>query len=259
MLVVRNLTKSYGLDERDSKRLQVLSDISFEVGEKEVVCILGPSGCGKTTLLKIIAGLLPADSGDVRVNGEHVMEPGPDRAMVFQNFALLPWLSVLSNVAIGLEAAGVPKAERMQRAHALVQQVGLTGFEKSYPAELSGGMQQRVGLARALVVDPKVLLMDEPFGALDAQTRRVMQEDLIALQEKQGKPTLVVTHDMEEAVRLGDRIVLLTSRPGRIEEIVDVDLPRPRPENIESDPRFGEAVRHLWQRLKTANEPAHHG
>lgn len=254
MLVVRNLSKSYRLGERGSAGLQVLSNVSFEVGEEEVVCILGPSGCGKTTLLKIIAGLLPADSGDIRVNGETVVSPGPDKAMVFQNFALLPWLSVVSNVAIGLEAAGASKQERVERAHALVHQVGLKGFENSYPGELSGGMQQRVGLARALVVDPKVLLMDEPFGALDAQTRRVMQEDLIALHEKQAKPTVVVTHDMEEAVRLGDRVVLLTARPGRIDEIIDITLPRPRPENIESDPRFGEAVRHLWERLRSANE-----
>lgn len=255
MLLVRDVTKTYRLEDRRSEPLRALSNVSFEVGEEEVVCILGPSGCGKTTLLKIIAGLLPAESGDIQLNGEVVVAPGPDKAMVFQNFALLPWLSVVSNIAIGLEAAGVSKAERVERAHRSVEQVGLKGFENSYPGELSGGMQQRVGLARALVVDPEVLLMDEPFGALDAQTRRLMQEELIALHEKQAKPTVIVTHDMEEAVRLGDRVVLLTGRPGRVDEIVAIKLPRPRPKDIESDPRFGESVRHLWERLRTANDP----
>lgn len=255
MLTVKNITKSYNFEGQRSEALQVLFDVSFEVGEREVVCILGPSGCGKTTLLKIIAGLLPAESGNVHLNGELVVSPGPDKAMVFQHFALLPWLSVVSNVAIGLEAAGVSKTERVERARLLVNQVGLKGFENRYPGDLSGGMQQRVGLARALVVDPKILLMDEPFGALDAQTRRLMQEDLMVLHEKQGKPTIIVTHDMEEAVRLADRVVLLTARPGRIDEIVEIGLPRPRPKEIESNPRFGEAVHHLWRRLRKANDP----
>jgi NitT/TauT family transport system ATP-binding protein len=231
-------------------RTAALDGVDLTIRPQEFVCVLGPSGCGKTTLLKVIAGLLPLDEGEVRIDGQLVTGPGPERAMVFQDFALLPWADVSTNVAFGLELRGVPRAQREHRAHELIEAVGLAGFEQHYPRQLSGGMQQRVGLARALAVDPQILLMDEPFGSVDAQTRRLLQTDLLALLERTPKTVVFVTHSMTEAVRLSDRVVLMTARPGRVHDIVEVGLPRPRPDQLDQYPRFSELKVYLWQQLK---------
>ena len=227
-----------------------LDGVDLTVRAQEFVCVLGPSGCGKTTLLKAIAGLIPLDEGEIRIDGQLVTGPGPDRAMVFQDFALLPWADVMTNIAFGLELRGVPKGTREQTALKLVEAVGLTGFEHHHPRQLSGGMKQRVGLARALAVDPKILLMDEPFGAVDAQTRRLLQEDLLRLLERTRKTVVFVTHSMEEAVRLSDRVVLMTPRPGRVRSIIEVELPRPRPPDLDRYPHFAELKEYLWQQLR---------
>ena len=202
----RNITKFYG-------QVEALRDLSLEFPRGQLTSLLGPSGCGKTTLLKIIAGLLEPTSGEVEVNGKTVTGPGPDRAFVFQDFALLPWASVIRNVAFGLEMRGVARSEREDKAARYIKQVGLAGFEKAYPHELSGGMRQRVGLARALAVDSQVLLMDEPFSAVDEQTRRKFQEDLLALVRNENKTFIFVTHSIEEAVYVSDQIAILLPRP----------------------------------------------
>jgi len=227
----------------------VIGGVDLTVADHEFVCLLGPSGCGKTTLLRILAGLIPADAGEVLIDGRPVLGPGPDRGVVFQDFALLPWADVLQNVAFGLELRGDPQEARETRARALIQAVGLAGFEHHYPRQLSGGMQQRVGLARALAVDPATLLMDEPFGSIDAQARRSLQDDLLRLQHQHRKTVVFVTHSVDEAVRLGDRIVLLTPRPARVAEVIAVDLPRPRPPSLGRLARFVEIKEHLWGRL----------
>lgn len=234
--------------------LVALDNVDLTIQPLEFVCVLGPSGCGKTTLLKVIAGLLRADEGEVRINGKPVSGPGNDRAMVFQDFALLPWVNVVTNVGFGLELRGIPKGEREQISRDLIRVVGLEGFEHHYPRQLSGGMQQRVGLARALAVNPDILLMDEPYGSVDAQTRRLMQEDLMALLDRQKKTVLFVTHSVEEAVLLGDRVVLMTPRPGRVFNSIDVELPRPRPADIEKQIQFGELKDYLWHQLKDMND-----
>jgi NitT/TauT family transport system ATP-binding protein len=239
--------------KRNAEPVLALKDVNLTVRDNEFLTILGPSGCGKTTLLRLIAGLLTWDEGDIIVNGSPVRGPGPERAMVFQSFALLPWMSIIDNVAFGLEIAGVAKQTRHDRALELIDLVGLSGFEKRYPTELSGGMQQRVGLARALAVKPQVLLMDEPFGALDEQTRRLLQEELLAIWEKERTTVVFITHSMEEAVLLGDRVVLMSARPGRIDEIVDVPLKRPRSSNVDSvegSAEFTAITQHLWGKLR---------
>jgi NitT/TauT family transport system ATP-binding protein len=226
-----------------------LEGIDLRVADHEFVCVLGPSGCGKTTLLRLMAGLVAPDAGEIRIDGRPVVGPGPERAMVFQDFALLPWADVLRNVGFGLELRGVPGPEREARARELIEAVGLGEFIHHRPGQLSGGMQQRVGLARALAVDPSILLMDEPFGSLDALTRRSLQVDLLRLHHRHRKTVVFVTHSVDEAVRLGDRIVLLTPRPGRVDETIDVDLPRPRPADLAARRRFIEIKEHLWSRL----------
>jgi NitT/TauT family transport system ATP-binding protein len=205
-----------------------VAEVSFEVHRHELVCIVGPSGCGKSTLLKLVAGLARPDAGEVRALGERVERPHPSRGMVFQDHALFPWLVVARNIAFGLEMAGLPRPEVRERVARLVSLTGLSGFERAYPHELSGGMRQRVGIARALATRPSVLLMDEPFGSLDAFTRVEMQEELDGLRHGDPFTTLFVTHDVEEAVFLADRIVVMSSRPGRVKAIVPVALPRPR-------------------------------
>jgi ABC-type nitrate/sulfonate/bicarbonate transport system ATPase subunit len=250
MIQIRNVTKEFQGDRTSSGSTLALVDVNLDVRENEFLTVIGPSGCGKTTLLRIVAGLIPYDKGEVLVRGQAVTGPGPDRAVVFQSFALLPWANVLENVAFGLEARGVPRQEREEAAMGLIRTVGLQGFEKRLPRHLSGGMQQRVGLARALVVNPDILLMDEPFGSIDEQTRRIMQEELLRIWEGQRKTVLFVTHSMEEAVFLADRIVLMSPRPGRIQEIIDVPLPRPRGRDTERSPEFTEVKEVLWDKLK---------
>lgn len=231
--------------------VEALNNISIDFPEGQLTSLLGPSGCGKTTLLKIIAGLLPASSGTVIVDGKPVTGPGPERAFVFQDFALLPWASVLRNVAFGLELRGVAKSEREAVAEKYIAQVGLAGFEKAYPHELSGGMRQRVGLARALAVDAKVLLMDEPFSAVDEQTRRKFQEDLLQLIEHERKTFIFVTHSIEEAVYVSDRIVLLSRRPSRVADIIAPDIPRDvDPDAIRRHSTYLDTVESIWQSLK---------
>lgn len=249
MIEITKCTKVYSSAD-GSNEVKALDNIDLTVRDKEFVALLGPSGCGKTTLMKIIAGLIPWNSGDVKINGQALQGPGPDRAVVFQDFALMPWADIKTNVAFGLELQGVAREEREEKARELIKAVGLDGFEDSYPKHLSGGMQQRVGLARALAVNPETLLMDEPFGALDAQTRRLMQEDLLQLHEREPKTVLFVTHGMDEALRLADRIVLMTARPGRIKETIDVPFGRPRPEGFERDDVFSDLSDYLWNTLK---------
>jgi NitT/TauT family transport system ATP-binding protein len=253
MIEVKGVSKQF--PSRDgSEPVQALREVDLTVGDNEFLTVLGPSGCGKTTLLRNIAGLVPWDSGEILVDGVPVTGPSPDRAMVFQSFALMPWASVLANVTIGLEIRGDPKAQREAHAMELLERVGLKGFERRLPGELSGGMQQRVGLARALAVDPSTLLMDEPFGALDEQTRRLLQEELLRIWEETPKTVVFITHSMEEAVLLGDRIVLMSARPGRIDEVIDVPLERPRSvhvDAVEQSPEYRQITAHLWERLRS--------
>jgi ABC-type nitrate/sulfonate/bicarbonate transport system ATPase subunit len=245
---VRRLRKSFG--DGDT-RVEVMRDLSLEVKENEFVTVIGPSGCGKTTLLRILAGLEPYDGGEVLVSGTPVKGPGPDRAVVFQSFALLPWLSIIDNIAFGLKLRKVDKTIRLDKARALANMVGLGGFEEMMPRQLSGGMQQRVGLARALAVDPQILLMDEPFGALDEQTRFLMQEELLRIWQETRKTVVFITHSMEEAVLLGDRVILISGRPGRVQESIVVPFARPRDRSVEKSPEFAEIKEHLWQQLRS--------
>jgi len=216
--------------------VQALDGVSFGVAAGEFVCIVGPSGCGKTTLFRIIAGLEEPSSGTVFLQGDPVSGPGPDLGLVFQEYHLFPWRTVAGNVGFGLEKRGVDESQRRQRVDHLVDLVGLDGFEDSYPKDLSGGMKQRVALARALAPDPSLLLMDEPFGAVDAQTKKMLQDELLDIWAETGKTILFVTHDVEEAVKLADRVVVMDKEPGRVREVVDMDIDRPRER---SDEAFG--------------------
>src|SRR6185437_9075915 len=206
-----------------------LEEVSLAVAPREFVALLGPSGCGKSTLLYLIGGFLPVEQGAIRIEGAPVAGPGPDRGVVFQHFALFPWRTVRANVRYGLEKLGLARDEQERRAQAYIELVGLKGFDDSYPSQLSGGMKQRAALARTLAVDPKMLLMDEPFGALDAQTRSLMQAELYAIWQRTPKTVLFVTHDVQEAVRLAQRVVVMSARPGKIKATVDVVLDRADP------------------------------
>jgi NitT/TauT family transport system ATP-binding protein len=247
---IRGLNKTF---EGRSTPVQALRGVSLAIEENEFITVVGPSGCGKTTLLRILAGLVGWDSGDVLVQGKSVSGPGPERSMVFQSFALLPWSSVLSNVAFGLELRGVPKLEREEKARELIDLMGLSGFASAMPFELSGGMQQRVGLARALAVGPQILLMDEPFSAVDEQTRRLLQEELLRIWESRRTTVIFVTHSIDEAVMMADRVVLMSARPGRIQEVIPVPLSRPRSDYIvtpEGAQQLGVISARLWQELR---------
>jgi NitT/TauT family transport system ATP-binding protein len=222
--------------------VQALNGISFDVAEGEFVCIVGPSGCGKTTLFRIIAGLEPPTTGRVTLDGARVDGPSTDLGLVFQEYHLFPWRTVSGNVGFGLEQSGFGTAERERRVRELLELVGLDGFADAYPRDLSGGMKQRVALARALAVDPSLLLMDEPFGAVDAQTKKMLQDELLDIWRETGKTILFVTHDVEEAVKLADRVVVMAKEPGRIREVVDVDIERPRER---SDDAFGDTYQRL--------------
>jgi ABC-type nitrate/sulfonate/bicarbonate transport system ATPase subunit len=252
MLEVRRLSKIF-FEQNDPRKpgLVALYDISLAIRKNEFVSLLGPSGCGKTTLIRIIAGLLTADRGEVRVNSQVVNAPGRDRCMVFQQFGLLPWRTVVSNVEFGLEIEGVPREERRALAEKYLELVGLKGFENYYPHQISGGMQQRVGIARALSKKPEILLMDEPFGAVDAQTREQLQEELLKIWAQTETTVVFVTHSIDEAIYLSDRVVVMQARPGRIKEEVTVDLPRPRWEgDIKADPRFAQLRARLRDSLR---------
>jgi len=243
---VHHLTKSY-----NGGKVVALQDVSFEVEPYESLCILGPSGCGKTTLLRLLDCLIPRDRGEILLEGEPVTAPRPDVAMVFQHFGLFPWKSLQENIAYGLALRGRAKQEVETIVRRYIQIMGLQGFEKSYPYQLSGGMQQRAGLARALAVNPSLLLMDEPFGSLDAQTRETLQEELSKILEQERKTMLFVTHSIDEAIYLGDRILLMTPRPGRIREILSVEIPRPRDlSRVKADPRSIQLRTYIWDQLK---------
>jgi NitT/TauT family transport system ATP-binding protein len=237
---------------RAEGHIEAIASVSFEVGTGQFTSIVGPSGCGKSTLLNIVDGLLSPTRGSVRLNGREVRAPGNDRAMVFQDPALLPWRTVLGNIVYGLECQGVAKAAAHRIADELIALVGLEGFEHSFPHQLSGGMQQRVNLARALAVDPEVLLMDEPFAALDAQTREIMQDELLYIWQRARKTVLFVTHQIEEAVYLSDRVVVLSKRPSRVREVVDLAIPRPRDPAVKRSPAFMGYVERVWSLIQIA-------
>jgi NitT/TauT family transport system ATP-binding protein len=242
---VKNVSKNY-------QDVEALKNLSLEFPRGELTSLLGPSGCGKTTLLKIIGGLLQPNSGEVKVDGKTVTGPGPDRAFVFQDFALLPWANVIRNVAFGLELRGIAKSEREGIAEKYIREVGLAGFEKKFPHQLSGGMRQRVGLARALSVDSQVLLLDEPFSAVDEQTRRKFQEDLLALVANEKKTFIFVTHSIEEAVYVSDQIAILLPRPSRVSEIIRPTSFRGKGvNNIRRDPEYLDIVDQIWASLRS--------
>jgi ABC-type nitrate/sulfonate/bicarbonate transport system ATPase subunit len=244
-IVIRNLTKTY------SGEVVALQNINFEVQPNESLCILGPSGCGKTTLLRILDCLITRDHGDVLIDGVSVTQPRPDVAMVFQHFGLFPWKRLGENIAYGLQLRGKPRQEMLTTIERYIELMSLKGFEKSYPHQLSGGMQQRAGLARALAINPSLLLMDEPFGSLDAQTREMMQEELLRILENEKKTMIFVTHSIDEAILLGDRIVIMSRRPGRVREILPVNIPRPRKIlSVRSHPNYIELRKLIWEMLK---------
>jgi len=256
-LEIEGLTKRYYV-ERDGRQVLALSDVSLSVFDGEFVALVGPSGCGKTTLLNIVAGLLPYDLGSVAIDGKRIEGPGVDRAVVFQQASLLPWRTVAGNVRYGMELhKRFDRASIRERTEHFISLVGLTGFERHYPSELSGGMQQRVNLARALAADPLVLLMDEPFAALDAQTREHMQAELLKIWSKARKTVLFITHQISEAVYLADRIAVMSARPGRIKGVFEVPIERPRPLRVKRDARFVELEDAIWQVVE--EKPAHTG
>jgi NitT/TauT family transport system ATP-binding protein len=236
--------------QRYGDMLLAVDGATLEVGEGEFVAIVGPSGCGKTTFLNAVDGLIPLTSGSLTLDGKRIERPGHDRGMVFQQPSLLPWRTVTGNIMYGAELLDLPKGEARQRAKRFIDLVGLTGFEESYPLELSGGMQQRANLARALAVDPEVLLLDEPFAALDAQTRETMQQELLRIWNETRKTAVFITHDIVEAVYLADRVIVFSARPGRVKEVLKVDVPRPRDLRVKRDPRFLEIETRIWESIR---------
>ncbi len=245
---VTGIDKCFGTGVNE---VRVLEGLSFDVRDEEFVCIVGPSGCGKSTLLAVMAGLELPDSGTVRFHAGRAAT-GPVTTIVWQDYALIPWRTIVDNIAFGPEVRGVPKRERYDRARHYLQVMGIEGFAMKYPHQLSGGMRQRAGIARALANDPAVLLMDEPFAAVDAQTRVLLQEELLSVWSKDKKTVVFITHNIEEALLLGDRVLVLSQRPTHVIEEIKVPFPRPRDYTVEADPRFGELKLHIWGRLKDA-------
>ncbi len=246
-LNVQNLGMRFG-DGEDA--ITAIDDVSFSVSEGEVVSVIGPSGCGKSTLLNAIGGLIGGFDGLVSLSGENIAGPHPSIGMVFQEESAFPWRNVLENVAFPLEILGMAKNERLSRARHFVSLVGLDGFEQRYPSELSGGMRQRVAIARALAHEPKILLMDEPFAALDEQTRILLGESILKIQQSLGQTILLITHNLTEAVQLSDRVLVMTYRPGRIKTEIDINLPRPRSSEILASDSFGHYVAQIWGHLR---------
>src|SRR5690554_966423 len=249
LLEIEHLSKSY-FDVYTGEQVLAIRDVSFEIESGEFVAILGPSGCGKTTILNIIAGFVKPSSGKVLLHGRAIQGPGPDRGVVFQNFALFPWKTVMGNVTFGPKMRGIPREERERIAREYIHLVGLEGFEERYPHELSGGMQQRVGVARVLANHPEVMLMDEPFASIDAQTRMNLQEDLTRIWEERKPTIFFVTHDDEEAIFLSDRVIVLSSRPSVVTEVVDVQISRPRKwKDLVGNESFHKLRRHILSLL----------
>ena len=249
-LAAKNVLIEYWL-ERSRSIFTAVQGVDLEIHDGEFVAIVGPSGCGKTTFLNAVDGLLPIGGGSLTLDGREITKPGPDRAMVFQQPGLLPWRTVLGNVIFGVEAQRrMPKDEAAAKAKQQIDLVGLSGFEDAYPGELSGGMQQRVNLARALLTDPQILLLDEPFAALDAQTRETMQLELLKIWSKTKKTALFITHDIKEAIYLADRVIVFTKRPGRVKRTVDIDLPRPRDLRVKRDPTFLGYEDVIWESIQ---------
>jgi NitT/TauT family transport system ATP-binding protein len=249
-LVIDRVSKRYRL-EREAKDVVAFAEVSLRVDEGEFVAIVGPSGCGKTSLLNVAAGLLPFEEGSVKIGGREVAGPGIERAVVFQQPSLLPWRTVSGNVRYGMEMQRrFDRATMRDRTERFVKLVGLDGFQRRYPSELSGGMQQRVNLARALACDPSVLLMDEPFAALDAQTRELMQAELLKIWAESRKTVLFITHQLNEALYLADRVVVMSARPGRVKAVFDVPFERPRSLSLKRDPRFLELEDPVWRLLE---------
>jgi NitT/TauT family transport system ATP-binding protein len=247
IIAVRDLSKIFS---RDGTAVEAIKGFDLTVREGEFVTIVGPSGCGKSTFLHMLGGFEGSDGGEMLVRGRPVAGPGPDRGMVFQEFALYPWRTVLQNITWPLEVQNVPKAERLAIAERLLAQIGLGRFRDHYPAELSGGMKQRVAIARTLAFDPEILLMDEPFGALDAQNRELMQEDLQVLWNATRKTVVFITHDIDEAVYLADRVVVFTARPGKVKAELTIDLPRPRAIEIKKTPEYARYRNEIWDLLR---------
>jgi len=251
-IAVRGISHAYRLRKpREGKReFLALDSLNFEVGDGEFVAVVGPSGCGKSTLLDILSGLATPSRGEIHIDGHAVTGPTLDRGIVLQGYALFPWRTTRQNVEFGLEAKGVPRSERRAISDRFTRLVGLTGFEDRLPHELSGGMKQRVALARALAYDPGVLLMDEPFAAVDAQTREVLQDELLRIWSETRKTVILVTHSIEEAIYLADRVVVLSANPGRVRDIVAVDLPRPRTPALRTGDRFVRLRHRIWELLQ---------
>jgi ABC-type nitrate/sulfonate/bicarbonate transport system ATPase subunit len=247
VLSIRGVSRTFASKHGDTAALQATH---LEVAENDFITILGPSGCGKSTLLRIVAGLDRPTSGEVLLDGRCVEGPGADRGMVFQSYTLFPWLNVLENVCFGLRERGLPRSHQVEIAQSFIHKVGLDGFERYYPKQLSGGMQQRTALARALANGPRILLMDEPFGALDHQTRELMQELLLGIWEAQRKTVLFVTHDLDEAVFMGSRVVVMSARPGRIKLDRGVPLPHPRHYSVKTSPAFAELKAELTRHVR---------
>lgn len=247
-LEINGISKIFERPGRPS--IEALRDISLSIRKGEFVSIVGASGSGKSTLLRIIDGLTPPSAGSIAVSGKTVTTPGKDRAVVFQQDSLLPWKNVIDNVAYGLTIAGVPRAAREKTAHHFIKVSGLSGFEQHYPHQLSGGMRQRVNVARALAVSPDILLLDEPFAALDAQTREVMQTELLRIWDEEKKTVVLITHQIDEAVFLSDRVIVFSARPGQIREDIEIDLPRPRNLELKRDLRFVKYVDQIWKLIE---------
>ena len=245
-LKIDNVVKEY---VGNKGKTVALNGVSLDIKENEFICVVGPSGCGKSTLLNIIAGLLEPTSGAVYLDGKKIEGTGVERGVVFQGYALFPWRTVLKNVMFGLEMKRMPKDQAEKIAKKYIKAVGLEGFEHAYPKELSGGMRQRVAIARAYAADPEVLLLDEPFGALDAQTRVQLQSELLNTWEHEKKTCFFITHDVDEAIILAQRVIIMSARPGRIKKIVDIDIPYPRTQATKTDPRFLELKTEIWNEV----------
>jgi NitT/TauT family transport system ATP-binding protein len=254
LLSVEHLNQVY-TDAYTHEEMTAVGDVSFEIPRGQFISLIGPSGCGKTTVLNIVAGFIQASGGSVRLEGEPISGPGPDRGVVFQDFALFPWKTVEANIAFGLKMRGVAKAERQRRAREVIELVGLAGFEGKFPHELSGGMRQRVGVARVLATEPTIMLMDEPFASIDAQTRRVLQQEVLRIWEQEKPTVLFVTHDVDEAIFMSDRVIVLSGRPSEVQADIEIPIARPRTwTDVYADPAFVRIRRELMGMLGVADD-----